>query len=539
MRGASCTDAPLSFPEGIHMKSMGSLADFENEVVPELDARFVCVYGAELTDARLTWAEKGILWYLRYRCCNTFRGGSKNDTGETIMSWGRLSEEVGEPLRTLRRRVASLRRLGFIRCSSRGLGRSHVKIIVRPSANYNPDTFVHFDRLIAGKRSEEKVRLIRSLDLEVNEAQKGEVDDEEDGVSDCNEDGRRPAEARRSNDVSSCNDDGRRPAKNGRTMAAKSGRTPPAKSGRICIDLEYGEVEWDSESPRCARGEPGFAEVRPAQAHAEPGLVVEDQDTSPSGQGPRATTKSPRPSASAPRGEETTPRSDPGSSRGTRGTSAFGLGASRETEGISLARDTLVPMREQAELGREEDVDTSADDGPRTPAEIEADRRREQARALTRSAGRRAADVGEARAARRRKRKAAQEASGEAAEHAKEKAAAKKKRQTAGSKLHDHCQASFERYFPEVPWGKWLTQERSQAKQLLEVYGGDLDLVAKAWDFCCENWDHLKKKLKLDTSYPTIGFLFGYRSRIMAMVQDVKSNAREIMDRSGKGKFEL
>jgi len=119
------------------------------------------------------------------------------------------------------------------------------------------------------------------------------------------------------------------------------------------------------------------------------------------------------------------------------------------------------------------------------------------------------------------------------------KAMSKKERQTVGSQLHDHCEQEFEKWFPEVKWGKWYAQEYSQAKRLLEAYGGDLELIKRAWDYCCENWPYVRKKLKLDEGYPTIGFLLGYRARIMALVQDVKSNRADLLDVSGKGKFEL
>lgn len=472
--------------------------------------KFSKAYACELTDRRMSAETKIVLFYIRYR---TYAGASGGLGKAPFVSCGRMARELGMSLRTLMRHLAEIKKMGVLVCKSRGYGRSKSKVLLSTHRIYDPMLYMRFDEFISGECTEEKIRRLGSLDW-----------------------GKDGPVSRSALDADTCNEGHEQPVDKSGSMYATDGTSSMprmaqtnsyAKNGTS--ELEEADEDEIEEDPRFARSEPGYAEVRTPQAPGEPGLVVEDQDTSPSGQGPRATAREPRPTASAPRGEETAPRSDQGSSR--------------EDDGISLARDTLVPLRERDELGRVgEGVDTSADesdsDGPRTPAEIEAARRRDQARSLASSAGRRAKEKGETQLRRKAAKKARQAASGEAAVLAKKKAAEKKARQTPGSKLHDHCKVSFERWFPDVPWGKWLTQERSQAKQLLDVYGGDLDLITKCWDFSCENWDHLKKKLKLDTSYPTIGWLFGYRGRIIPMVQDVKANISEIMDDSDKGMFE-
>lgn len=126
----------------------------ENEV-PELSSPFVMVYGPEITDSRLSWAEKGLLWWLRYRCCRKTK---------TWVSWKTVAEDFGESESNIRKKAAKLKKLGWIRCESRGLGKSKIKVLSRPSAHYPKEVFTDTFEFLKGDRTEEQIAELRSVD---------------------------------------------------------------------------------------------------------------------------------------------------------------------------------------------------------------------------------------------------------------------------------------------------------------------------------------------------------------------------------------
>jgi len=469
----------------------------------QLDVQRTYVLAVEIYDQRLSDGEYRTMHAIRHR------GGGRD---HNFVTQRELAKDMKVHVKTIARRLQNLQALGYLVCSSRGYGLSPLKTITSMEERYDKDVlFASRKELLGSNRSEEDLRRLHNLHKLPKSSEGADLlPPIVDGV--------------RSSDNATLETVDSVPQREQKRSPVGSKNAPP--EGANLLPHKYiKKVNEDQvhEDLNFVQGEIGDADVHQDVDCVEATPVVEDQSTSPSGQGPRA-----KPDLGLPASAR---RVEQGTSRSAK--------ASR-SDAISLGPGALVGIQEH--LARE-GVDTSPDElyssDPKTPAELEAEKRRQVAAAAASSAGARAKQKGQAASTRRKRRKAVREQSGDAQELAKAKAAAKKARQTAGSKLHDHCKASFEQWFPDVPWAKWLLQERSQAKNLLEVYGGDLELVTKCWDYCCENWDHLRKKLKLDTSYPTIGFLFGYRSRIVPMVQDVKSNISEIMDDSGKGKFEI
>jgi len=75
---------------------------------------FLMIHGPELIDGRLTWPEKGLLWWLRLR-------GSQHKGKKTWVSWDSIAEDMGDSKATIKRRASRLRELGWMKCESRGL----------------------------------------------------------------------------------------------------------------------------------------------------------------------------------------------------------------------------------------------------------------------------------------------------------------------------------------------------------------------------------------------------------------------------------
>ena len=177
---------------------------------------------------------------------------------------------------------------------------------------------------------------------------------------------------------------------------------------------------------------------------------------------------------------------------------------------------------------------------PESPALSEAsgDERRAAALLIAASAGSRATKLGKEALAKREAKREARERSGEAEEADRMRAMTKKDRQTVGGKLHEYCRTVFNDQFPDVRWGKWMKVEYSQARKLLEAYDRDVELIERAWKYICENWDAVRKKLKLEPGVPTIGFLLAFKDRIFPVIQEYETTAQNQEAQSLSGKFE-
>lgn len=86
-------------------------------------------------------------------------------------------------------------------------------------------------------------------------------------------------------------------------------------------------------------------------------------------------------------------------------------------------------------------------------------------------------------------------------------------------KFYEWARDWYERFFPTVQMSKWKEQQYRQFKQLMDAYSDNEPLIRKAWEYTCENWDELSRKLKIAEAAPTIGVLLGYRDRIFPLAQ--------------------
>jgi hypothetical protein len=147
--------------------------------------------------------------------------------------------------------------------------------------------------------------------------------------------------------------------------------------------------------------------------------------------------------------------------------------------------------------------------------------------ALANATGRQTAEKGKVRAAKRAEKKSRREDSGEAEKVRELKALSKKERQTEASKLFDFCKEVFGDQFPKARFGKWGPQQFTQAIRLFEYYDHDVEMVREAWKYTCENWDELKRKVKVTDKHPTIGWLLGFRERVFPEVQEVMTKRED------------
>jgi len=147
--------------------------------------------------------------------------------------------------------------------------------------------------------------------------------------------------------------------------------------------------------------------------------------------------------------------------------------------------------------------------------------------ALAASVGAQTAEKEKASLAKRAENKALREASGEAERIREWKEKTKSERQTEASKLFDFAEEVFGNHFPRARFGKWSKQQYSQAIKLFEFYDYDVEMVREAWRYTCENWDELKRKVKVTDKHPTIGWLLGFRERVFPEIQEVMTKRED------------
>lgn len=95
-------------------------------------------------------------------------------------------------------------------------------------------------------------------------------------------------------------------------------------------------------------------------------------------------------------------------------------------------------------------------------------------------------------------------------------------------------EVAFQDNFPDAIFATWMKKEYSQANDLLKKYKDNLDLIFEAWLYACENWDSLKKRLKLTEGYPTVGALLALHARIFPEVQKVKTTREVVEGKAGQ-----
>ena len=138
----------------------------------------------------------------------------------------------------------------------------------------------------------------------------------------------------------------------------------------------------------------------------------------------------------------------------------------------------------------------------------------------------------------RRARKEAKEVSGEAEKEREWKKATRAERQTVKSILEDHFYATFGDWFPGAKMGKFQGPEYGKLNHLLRIYDEDYEFIKKAWSNLCENWDEIRRALKIDAQVPTIGIFLGFRETIFAMVQETKTMRQERERKPSSGEYD-
>jgi hypothetical protein len=174
--------------------------------------------------------------------------------------------------------------------------------------------------------------------------------------------------------------------------------------------------------------------------------------------------------------------------------------------------------------------------------DADGDTRRNAATAVIAAAGASADRKSREVLAKRRAKKDAQEASGEAEMRRRVKremkAATKKQTQTVKSQIEEHVRNTYRDWFPDAKMGRFTGKEYGQLNSLIEIYEGDVEFIKKAWTFLCEEWDEMKRKLKIDSPVPTISLFIGFRESIFAMVQKGSTTRQEVENKKLSGQFD-
>lgn len=99
-------------------------------------------------------------------------------------------------------------------------------------------------------------------------------------------------------------------------------------------------------------------------------------------------------------------------------------------------------------------------------------------------------------------------------------------RMTVGSRFYHWAKSEYELFFPEanLRFPEWEPKEFAFLKRLMEIYHQDEKVIRSAWSFMCENWDTVRKKLKIADVTPTIGLFYFLRGRIFPLAQERKTN---------------
>lgn len=407
--------------------------------VPEISAPFVKAFGPEITDKRLSWSEKGLLWWLRFRAATN---------GSSWMSWETIAEDFGESLSVIEKRAKKLRDLGWLECESRGFAATKMKILSPPSDHYDEDLLCNTYEYLRHDRSNEEVLALRSEGNDDEHASEGQEHSESPYPHD------------------------------------HTGHTP-TNVGAMSLQ-DYGqnvdEVEGDeSESDtRFARND------RPTQVGH-----VEHSDYSSYDS------------------KECLSDSNIRSDTTAYDKSSYNSSGVENKESNN-GQDSGIPSR----------AASAAASVSSRISQTRSVEKREQAK--------------------RQKRKTEREQSGEAERVRSMKATQKETKKTVGKKMYEYFKHVFEDSFPRYKFHTWLKEDYGKAYSFYRACGEDLDVVKRCWKYACDNWEKIRIDMKLDTPYPTIGWMLSFRDRIIPMSENTVSSRAEVEGgHENRGKYDL
>jgi len=126
----------------------------------------------------------------------------------------------------------------------------------------------------------------------------------------------------------------------------------------------------------------------------------------------------------------------------------------------------------------------------------------------------------------RRERAEREDRDGTREEREKLKRMTKQERQTIGARFEDWARNEYDLFFPEENLRMARLDEKgfSVLKRMFEQYDGNERIIRRAWTYTCENWDELRKKLKIEDTVPTIWLLYAFRARIFPLSQERQTN---------------
>jgi len=431
---------------------------------------YVPAFVAELYDSRLTSDEKVLLWMIRYRA-----GAS----GRTWISWDTLIKQSGQSKPSVMRRLNKLKKLGFLKTSSRGFGNSTFKIVECPTALYPADLC----------DSDEVSKYFKGPDAD------GWLDELQSKSLDYCDNSSSPAGDTTVEIIE----------KNGGTKLLDDCEVSSSLTGETTVEIieEIGPID-DCNNSSSLTGDTSL--VSPVRLELN-----------------KFNYKKPKKPKTASLRSSGTPsgiRDDefPKSQKENSGKVEFtneGESYNPETGEILESSEGPTPIGAHSPQGLLGDNSDSDD-------------RAAIARAAIASAARRTDERSKAVKLKREAKKARERRSGASADKEKAKAEAEEKPKKPSVQLEEHCRRVFGDYFPFVNFGKWMRVEYSQANKLLDAYEDDLGLVKEAWDYSCENWDALKTNFKLTGGHPNIGWLLAFRERIFPFVQKIISKREDI-----------
>lgn len=192
---------------------------------------------------------------------------------------------------------------------------------------------------------------------------------------------------------------------------------------------------------------------------------------------------------------------------------------------------------EEAQRGEEAVVTQSENKTRETPRDARDDDM-DRAQAVAAAAMQNATERSKAQMAKRREKAEREEQDGTREEREKMKRMTKHERQTVGARFEEWARSEYELFFPEVNLKMARLDEKgfSAVKRLFELYDGDEKIVRRAWTYTCENWDALRKKLKIEDTVPTIWLLYAFRSRIFPLSQERLTNRQVVEHTTTKTK---
>lgn len=163
----------------------------------------------------------------------------------------------------------------------------------------------------------------------------------------------------------------------------------------------------------------------------------------------------------------------------------------------------------------------------------------ERAKAAAEAAKSNATVRSKAQMDKRREKALREELDGTKEEREKLKRMTKQERMTVGARFEEWARGEYELFFPESNLKMARLDEKgfSAVKRMLEQYDGDEKILRRAWTFTCENWDELRKKLKIEDAVPTIWLLYAFRTRLFPMSQERQTNRQVVEHTTSRKKI--